>query len=69
VRTGGFGSLVRALLDAHEIFDIRFKNIGIPIEIYPLGKVEQIKKIYGLDVEGLANGIKSFYKAKKKEKT
>jgi 1-deoxy-D-xylulose-5-phosphate synthase len=69
VRTGGFGSMVRALLDEHEIFDIRFKNIGIPIEIYPLGKTEQIKKIYGLDVEGLANGIKSFYKAKSEKKT
>ena len=68
VRTGGFGSMVRALLDAHEIFDIRFKNIGIPIEVYPLGKVEQIKKIYGLDEEGLVNGIKSFYKEKTENK-
>jgi 1-deoxy-D-xylulose-5-phosphate synthase len=69
VKTGGFGSMVRALLDEHEMHDIRFKNIGIPIEIYPLGKSEQIKKIYGLDVEGLANGIRNFYRAKREKKT
>jgi 1-deoxy-D-xylulose-5-phosphate synthase len=69
VRTGGLGSMVRALLDKHEMFDIRFKNIGIPVEIYPLGKVEQIKKIYGLDVEGLIKKIKNFYKLKEGKKT
>jgi 1-deoxy-D-xylulose-5-phosphate synthase len=64
VRTGGFGSMVRALLDRHEMFDVRFKNIGIPVDIYPMGKAEQIKKIYGLDVEGLIKKIKSFYKSR-----
>ena len=63
VSTGGFGSMVRALLDKHEMFDIRFKSIGIPAEIYPLGKSEQIKKMYGLDVEGLVNSIKKFYES------
>ena len=62
VKTGGFGSMVRALLDEKEMYDIRFKNIGIPIEIYPVGKIDQIKKIYGLDVEGLTKKIKNFYK-------
>jgi 1-deoxy-D-xylulose-5-phosphate synthase len=61
VSPGGFGSMVRALLDEHEMFDIRFKSIGIPVEIYPLGKAEQIKRMYGLDVEGLVNSIKKFY--------
>lgn len=67
VTPGGFGSVVRALLDKHQIFNIRFKNIGIPIEIYPLGKVEQIKKIYGLDTEGLVQSIADFYRPKHKE--
>lgn len=61
VSSGGFSSIVRALLDTHEMFDIRFKSIGIPVEIYPLGKTEQIKRMYGLDVEGLVNSIKKFY--------
>ena len=64
VSSGGFGSMVRALLDEHEMFDIRFKSIGIPVEIYPLGKTEQIKTMYGLDVEGLVSSIKKFYGSK-----
>jgi len=66
---GGFGSMVRALLDKHKKFDIRFKNIGIPVEIYPLGKVDQIKKIYRLDVDGLVDRIKNFYKSENEKKT
>jgi 1-deoxy-D-xylulose-5-phosphate synthase len=67
VSTGGFGSMVRALLDEHEMFDIRFKSIGIPVEIYPLGKAEKIKSLYGLDVEGLVNSIKKFYESKREK--
>jgi len=65
VTTGGFGSMVRALLDQHEIFNIRFKSIGIPLEIYPIGKIEQIKKIFKLEEEGLVGQIKQFYSSKK----
>ncbi len=61
VDTGGFGSMVRDLLDRHEKFDIRFKSIGIPLEIYPIGKTEQIKKMFKLDEEGLVEQIKQFY--------
>ena len=64
VNMGGFGSMVRAFLDKNEMFDIRFKSIGIPVEIYPLGKTEQIKRMYGLDAEGLALSIKKFYESK-----
>ncbi len=67
VVTGGFGSMVRGLLDQRGIFDIRFKSIGIPLEIYPLGKTEKIKKIIKLDEEGLAEQIRRFYTSKKKE--
>jgi 1-deoxy-D-xylulose-5-phosphate synthase len=62
VSSGGFGSIARSFLDTYEMFDIRFKSIGIPVEIYPLGKSEQIKKLYGLDVDGLVKSIKRFYK-------
>ncbi len=67
VETGGFGSMVRALLDQHEMFDLRFKSIGIPLEIYPLGKAEQIKKIYKLDQEGLVEQIRKFCGSKKND--
>lgn len=61
VISGGFGSMVRAFLDERSLFDIRFKSIGIPVEIYPLGKAGQIKKMFDLDVEGLVKTIKGFY--------
>jgi 1-deoxy-D-xylulose-5-phosphate synthase len=60
VTAGGFGSAVRELLDREKRFDIRFKIIGLPLEIYALGKVEQIKKKYLLDEEGLFKQIKEF---------
>jgi len=64
VVTGGFGSAVRELLDREECFSVRFKSIGLPLEIYPLGKADQIKKKYLLDEEGLFCQIRDFYKLK-----
>lgn len=57
---GGFGSAVREVLDKNMKFDIRFKSIGLPLSIYPAGKVEQIKARFKLDAEGLAEQIKEF---------
>jgi len=62
VLDGGFGSAVRELLDREKKFDLRFKRIGLPVEIYPVGKVDQIKRMYALDTEGLIKQIKEFYK-------
>jgi 1-deoxy-D-xylulose-5-phosphate synthase len=63
VVTAGFGSAVRELLDRERKFGVRFKSIGLPLEIYPVGKSDQIKKLYGLDADGLAAQIRAFYKA------
>jgi 1-deoxy-D-xylulose-5-phosphate synthase len=54
VLAGGFGSAVRELLDREKKFDVRFKSIGIPLEVYPVGKADQIKREFGLDADGLA---------------
>jgi 1-deoxy-D-xylulose-5-phosphate synthase len=62
VLAGGFGSAVRELLDGEKKFDLRFKRIGLPVEIYPLGKVDQIKRMFDLDTEGLIKQIREFYK-------
>jgi len=59
---GGFGSAVRELLDANGCFDVRFLAIGLPVEIYPCGKVEQIKRMYDLDAAGLVKRLRKFYK-------
>jgi 1-deoxy-D-xylulose-5-phosphate synthase len=61
VIAGGFGSAVRELLDRKKIFDVRFKSIGLPDEIYPLGKADQVKKMFKLDPDGLAQQIRQFY--------
>ncbi|MBU2437592.1 MAG: 1-deoxy-D-xylulose-5-phosphate synthase, partial [Acidobacteria bacterium] len=61
VTAGGFGSAVRELLDEEACDGIRFMQIGLPVEIYPVGKVEQIKRMYRLDVEGLIDRIKAFW--------
>jgi len=63
VVAGGFGSGVRELLDRKGLFDIRFRSIGLPREIYPVGKASQIRKMFRLDPAGLAEQIREFYKA------
>jgi len=61
VVSGGFGSAVRELLDRERRFDLRFLAIGLPPEVYPLGKAEQIQKMFGLDAAGLAGRIRRFF--------
>jgi 1-deoxy-D-xylulose-5-phosphate synthase len=61
VVAGGFGSAVREFLDRSGRQDIRFLRIGLPVEIYPVGKVDQIKSMYKLDPVGLAEQIREFY--------
>jgi len=61
VTAGGFGSAVRELLDREKKFDVRFKSIGIPLEIYPLAKADQIKKKFRLDEKGIIQQIKDVY--------
>ncbi len=60
VVSGGFGSAVRELLDRERRFDVRFLAIGLPAEVYPLGKADEIKKMLGLDTPGLAARIRRF---------
>ena len=60
VVTGGFGSAVREVLDREKKFDVRFKAIGIPLTIYPVGKSNEIKALLGLDVEGIYRQIFDF---------
>jgi len=61
VVSGGFGSAVRELLDRECRFDIRFLAVGLPPEVYPLGKADEIRKVYGLDAAGLADRIRRFF--------
>ncbi len=60
VVSGGFGSAVRELLDREQRFDLRFLAIGLPPEVYPLGKADEIRKLFGLDAAGLAGRVRRF---------
>jgi 1-deoxy-D-xylulose-5-phosphate synthase len=62
VTAGGFGSAVREFLDRERWFGIRFMSIGVPIKPYDVGKVDEIKKALHLDVEGLVDRIRQFFR-------
>jgi 1-deoxy-D-xylulose-5-phosphate synthase len=62
ILAGGFGSAVRELLDARGRFDVRFLSVGVPIEIYPVGKADQIKRQFRIDAEGLKERFRDFIK-------
>jgi 1-deoxy-D-xylulose-5-phosphate synthase len=61
VVAGGLGSAVRETLDRERRFDIRFKSIGIPLEIFPMGTAAEIRRSFGLDAAGLVRQIAAFY--------
>jgi 1-deoxy-D-xylulose-5-phosphate synthase len=64
VTAGGFGSAVREFLDGKRRFGIPFMSIGVPVEPYEMGKVDEIKKVLRLDVDGLVDRIRQFYQGR-----
>ncbi|MBD3414033.1 MAG: 1-deoxy-D-xylulose-5-phosphate synthase [Candidatus Aminicenantes bacterium] len=66
VISGGFGSAVREFLDSQNLFDIRFKRIALPVQIYPVGKAEQIRKMFGLDARGIVDQVLKLYESQEK---
>lgn len=61
VLAGGAGSAVRELLDREQRFDLKFLSLGLPPEIYPMGKVAEIRRMFGLDPAGMIERILEFY--------
>jgi 1-deoxy-D-xylulose-5-phosphate synthase len=61
VCAGGLGSAVRELIDGRGLFGVRFLEVGLPIEPYPVGKTSQIKRSLRLDAEGLAARFREFF--------
>ena len=62
VVAGGFGSAVRELLDREGRFDVRFLALGVPLEVHPVGKSDEIRAKVGLDVPGLVRRIRDLSK-------
>jgi len=63
VVAGGFGSAVLELLNRNGLNDVRIKCLGLPVDIFPIGKAAELRRRYGLDVEGLAGQFKAFFAA------
>ena len=60
---GGFGSAVVEFLNKIEIPHIKVKRIGIPDIFIEQGSQDELRKIYGLDEEGIYLATSSFLRA------
>jgi 1-deoxy-D-xylulose-5-phosphate synthase len=60
IAAGGFGSAVRELLDRERRFDLRFKSLGFPVAVFPVAKASEIRRLHGLDEEGLVRQVREF---------
>ncbi len=59
VLAGGFGSAVMEMLEQHEIVT-SVKRIGLPDHFVEQGTQDELRSIYGLDQEGVANTVRTF---------
>ena len=62
---GGFGSALREMLDRHQVYGPAFKAFGLPADLYPMGKPEEIRQVLGLDADSLTAAIRDFYHSQK----
>lgn len=60
VTAGGFGSAVRELLDRAGRFDVKFLPLGFPVAVFPVARAAEIRRLHGLDEDGMARRILSF---------
>jgi len=63
VKCGGMGSSITELLTRENIW-IPFSVLGLPDETIPHGKIEEIHKMYGLDVLSVCNEAKKLIRRK-----
>ncbi|MEW6569911.1 MAG: 1-deoxy-D-xylulose-5-phosphate synthase [Nitrospirota bacterium] len=56
---GGFGSAVLEFLNRIEIPHVRLRRLGIPDVFIEQGGQDELRKIYGLDEEGIYNAVLS----------
>ncbi|MBN1940306.1 MAG: 1-deoxy-D-xylulose-5-phosphate synthase, partial [Candidatus Aminicenantes bacterium] len=63
VLAGGFGSAVLEFLNSRGFGGVRVKCLGLPVELFPVGKLSELRARYGLDPAGLAAEFQSFFGA------
>ena len=61
VLAGGFGSAVLELLNRHGLHGVRIACLGLPVDIFPIGKLAELRRRYGLDPAGLAERFRAFF--------
>jgi 1-deoxy-D-xylulose-5-phosphate synthase len=61
VLAGGFGSAVLELLNRNGLHDVRIKCLGLPLDIFPVGKTAQLRALYRLDPAGLVADFRVFF--------
>ncbi|MBE0427878.1 MAG: 1-deoxy-D-xylulose-5-phosphate synthase [Nitrospirae bacterium] len=59
---GGFGSAVLEFLNKIEIPHVRLRRLGIPDVFIEQGRQDELRKIYGLDEEGIYNAVLAILK-------
>lgn len=59
---GGFGSAILEFLNKEGIQPIRLRRLGIPDVFIEQGSQNELRKIYGLDEEGICNAVLSILK-------
>lgn len=56
---GGLGSTISEIITKNNLDNVKLKCFGYPDEFIKHGNVEEIEKIYGLDVQSIVNSCKS----------
>ncbi len=64
VLAGGFGSAVEEVLDAHDVLQSRrLRRIGIPDSFVEHGSQDELRRLTGLDTEGIVRVIRELHGA------
>ena len=56
---GGLGSTISEIITKNNLNDVKLKCFGYPDEFIKHGNVDEIEKIYGLDVQSIVNSCKA----------
>ncbi len=57
ILTGGLASHIEHLIVKNELENIKFKSFGWKDSFVQHGKVEELEKLYGLDVESIVKNL------------
>jgi 1-deoxy-D-xylulose-5-phosphate synthase len=60
IAAGGFGSAVRELLDREGRFGLKFRALGFRVSVFPVAKAAEIRRMSGLDEDGLVRQVLEF---------